>query len=57
MIKTSPRNVGDLVFSESRKGFSSYHEFKTTAKSLSLTNLSEMKLSGIYLFLVPGYET
>ena len=38
VIKTSPRNVGDLVFSESRKGLSSYHEFKTTAKSLSLTN-------------------
>ena len=27
-IKTSPRNVGDLIFSESQKSFLSYHNSK-----------------------------
>ena len=49
MAQTSPRNVGGLVvLNHERAQLSS---LKTTASSSSLTK-SQMKLTGIYLFLL-----
>ena len=46
MAKTSPRNVGDLVFLESRRDLTVI--IKTTASISSLVK-SKMKLPGIYV--------
>ena len=52
IAKTSPRNVGDLVFRNNKRAKLS--SFKTNAWSSSFTK-SKMKIPGIYIFLVLRY--